>query len=113
MAPAGLKLRELHRGRAAVQPSHRHAHFAVDERRDAREIALDGTAAVVEDTAGLPDGCERLRAGVERAGPRGTPRDILCAKIRILFRSQVRFITCSFQPKFGHKRTCIQQQQMS
>ena len=41
VAPAGLKLRELHSGRAAAQPGHRHAHVAVDERRDAREIALD------------------------------------------------------------------------
>ena len=74
MAPAGLKLRELHSGRAAAQPGHRHAHVAVDERRDAREIALDGTTAVVEDAAGNPDGRERLRAGVKRAGPRGTPQ---------------------------------------
>ena len=71
VAPAGLKLRELHSGRAAAQPGHRHAHVAVDERRDAREIALDGTTAVVEDAAGHPDGRERLRAGVKRAGPRG------------------------------------------
>ena len=74
MAPAGLKLRELHSGRAAAQPGHRHAHVAVDERRDSREIALDGTTAVVEDAAGHPDGRERLRAGVKRAGPRGTPQ---------------------------------------
>ena len=74
MAPAGLKLRELHHGRAAAQPGHGHAHFAVNERRDAREIALDGTTAVVENTAGHPGGCEWLRAGVKRAGPRGAPQ---------------------------------------
>ena len=74
MAPAGLKLRKLHCGRAAAQPGHRHAHVVFDERRDAREIALDGTTAVVEDAAGNPDGRERLRAGVKRAGPRGTPQ---------------------------------------
>ena len=74
MAPAGLKLRELHRGRAAAQPVWRHAHVAVHERRDAQEIALDGTAAVVQDVAGHPGSREWLRAGVKRATARGAPK---------------------------------------
>ena len=74
MAPAGLKLRELHRGRAAAQPVWRHAHVAVHERRDAQEIALDGTAAVVQDVAGHPGSREWLRAGVKRATARGAPQ---------------------------------------
>ena len=42
--------------------------------RDAQEIALDGTAAVVQDVAGHPGGRERLRAGVKRATARGAPQ---------------------------------------
>ena len=67
MAPAGLKLRQRHHGRAAAEPGERHSRVAVNEGIDAHEVALHGAAAVVHDVAGHPCGREPLRARVERA----------------------------------------------
>ena len=76
VAPAGLEDPERQDGRAAAQPVERHAHVAVNGRRNVHDIALHGAAAVVQDMAGDPCGRGWLRASVSggRAAARGAPQ---------------------------------------
>ena len=61
-------------GRTCEQPVERHAHVAFDDCRNAKEVALHGAAAVVQDVAGHPCGHGWLRASGGHAVARGAPQ---------------------------------------